>query len=783
MAFGNNDVEIKIKVDSQGATQVFDALGNKIADVGGVVGKGESAWTTYNQALSLIKQTAAIVSSSLSTVFDTLERGSAVDDVEQSFRRLAQSAGELSTIFLQQLNDATADTISNFDLQKQAIEGMRAGIKPDEFVELTRAARALAEQTGGQTKDSLDQLSRAFETGRTRALQNSLGVIDLEAAQQKLADSLGITRDKLTAEQQVLAARTALLEAARKKTAEVGDITKDAGDQIATFNKVLSDTKDQAAKAIAGSAGLNKVLQTLNDTLTKLPIKAFVAGLETIVDAAVATGSAIIDAFKGLPIIGELFKEAAIQVDLFKTQLQFATILDKFGETVKEFATAPVKELNDEMKVTVDISGAVKTVTEKIAEGYKEVATSAVIATDEVRALEEALSDQAAEGRALREETDKIRQQFIGVGVDFGASLISGGFNKQNLKDSVRGLGGSLGAAGAAALGVPALAPIFSAVGDKLGKAVFDGFNHVFGGRDAQGKIRDSLDKLFADALKDNPLQAIINGQLQSITDLTFGKGTNSFVDGTFDDAFQSMGESAQRAFQGIATGFTGVLGQGEELSSQLAAIFANNLGGSLNNLQLLVEATGKSFEDLKKGVVEAFLDGKLSALEAQTALIGIQQVSEKGIPGAIGAVTEAFDNLKAAGVKGGRALIDALKDIGYEATELGIKDLAGVQAYLSETGAYSADEIQKVFDALKRSGIDSIDELKNASNEGLISVAADLQAAAFPFAEATEKIGDLAEKLNSLPERIDTTVHVNFVATGDQAARNIIGQQAGIAL
>lgn len=328
------------------------------------------------------------------------------------------------------------------------------------------------------------------------------------------------------------------------------------------------------------------------------------------------------------------------------------------------------------------------------------------------------------------------------------------------------GLGGAIGAYFGGAAGAQ--------IGTTLGSAIGGGLANAFGSRDTQGKVRDSLDRMFADILKDNPVQAIIEGQLKSITDLDFFRGTDAFNTGAFDDALQSLSQTAQQAFGGIAEGFSEVFGQGSELASQLAAVLADNLGGSLNNLQLLVEASGKSFEDLKEATVEAFLDGKLSALEAQSALNGIAQVAQKGIPDGIGLVSTAFDNLKAAGTKGGRALIDALQDVGFEAKELGQKDLTQVIASLTATGKYSSAEIQQVFDALKASGITTVDQLTSATTEQLLPVLAQLENTKFPFAEQVKDVREYIDAVDSIPT--EKTVKLNFeVNYSSEADRQVV--------
>lgn len=371
----------------------------------------------------------------------------------------------------------------------------------------------------------------------------------------------------------------------------------------------------------------------------------------------------------------------------------------------------------------------------------------------------------------------ELAGQQIGQAVLDGLSKALSGekLSKAEIGQSIGGgLGGAIGAYFGGAAGAQ--------IGSTLGSAIGGGLANAFGSRDTQGKVRDSLDRMFADILKDNPLQAIIEGQLSTIKDLDFFRGTDAFNTGAFDDALQKLSASAQAAFGGIAEGFSEVFGQGSDLAGQLAAVLADNLGGSLNNLQLLVEASGKSFEDLKNATVEAFLDGKLSALEAQTALNGIAQVAQKGIPDGIGQVSTAFDNLKAAGTKGGRALVDALQDIGFEAKELGQKDLSQVITTLQATGKYSAAEIQQVFDALKASGITSVDQLTKATVDQLLPVLSQLEATKFPFAEQVKDVRAYIDAVDSIPtsKTVELNFKVNYPSEADRQVVQSISRPGG---
>jgi hypothetical protein len=298
-----------------------------------------------------------------------------------------------------------------------------------------------------------------------------------------------------------------------------------------------------------------------------------------------------------------------------------------------------------------------------------------------------------------------------------------------------------------------------------FGGAIEKGIEHVFGGENAGTTARKAADKFFADAFDADRLFVIIEGELKQIEDLVFQGdtlfgGNSQFTDGSFSGFFSTLSAEAQAAFGGVGLAFEELLGVSEDITGQIGAVLANNIGGSLNNLQLLVQSSGKSFEELRTSVVEAFLDGKVSALEAQTALNGLAQVAQDGIPDAIGATVQAFENMQAAGAKGGRALIDAFKDIGFEAKELGIKDFGALAQNIIASGKYSTEQVGIFFDELKKQGIDNVEELANASNEQLISIGSALQASGF-LEEAANSTAELIETINDLPNEKTLTFNI----------------------
>lgn len=880
MVFGgnsSNDVEIRVKVNSEGVISTFDQLGNKLSEIetqsdGAAKGfsNTQAALVTLSSTVQLAKDAFALLQGAASLAIDSISRGSEVDDITVSFQNLAKEAGASGDALLNKLNTALADTIPNFDLMRQANELLVGGLKPDQIELVAKAARTLGEVTGTSAAEGMNQLSDSLLRGNDRALKTLGIVVDNSKALMDFAVANGVAVESLSESAKVLAIREASLKALVEQEERFGEVTVDAGDRIQQVNKVVTDSFDELYKRIAGDAGVNAALDQLVTAVKSIDLTAFAAQIATVITAltklisylaqataavvAFANKTSAIDRAIGRNLPGfDLFDEklqsiiGLLSKDSEDATRQAITEFNKLGKTFTTMANngelldTTVGALNLEFnKVaeqihaatgesvkfedsTVKTNSAAKTLasgglTDVIKAAQKAEEAGKKLAAEALKEVEKAAADLDKEldelakndwATKLLEDIKKAQEggglfgglfdnilggldgknpELIKVGRDLGEnitdSLLSGisaaidgalnGASGEELRASAVSVATDIGASIADAY-LPGSGQVVQLFEPILGNIV----ESIFGGEDAGTTARKAADKFFADAFDANRLQVIIDGQLKEISDLVF-KGDSlfggdvDFTDGTFSNFLASLPGEAQAAFNGVGLAFEELLGIGEDVGGQLAAVFANNVGGSLNNLQLLVQATGKSFEELKGFVVEAFLDGKISALEAQTALNGLAQVAQKGIPDAIGATVQAFDNLKGAGVKGGRALIDALQDIGYEAKELGLKDFPALQAQLAASGKFTQQEIEQLFQALRDNGIDSIEELTSATNEQLLPILSQLQAQEFPFADAANGAAELIETISDLPNEKTLTFNIktNF-DSNTQAAQS----------
>lgn len=348
----------------------------------------------------------------------------------------------------------------------------------------------------------------------------------------------------------------------------------------------------------------------------------------------------------------------------------------------------------------------------------------------------------------------------------------------------ISGLSSTIGAGIGFALGGPEGGAAGAQIGQTLG-TIINSVRDVFGGGSAASEAKKAVDKWFADLFDHNRLTVIINGQLALIDDLQFS-GWPKFGEEDADQfgytLFEGLDFAAKSFFTAVADGFTQMLDSGDYSSDELARVFANNLGGSLNNLQLLVQASGKSLEDFKGAITEAFLAGSTSAIETVDAFRNLEEIFTVGIPGAIGDVVQAMENLIASGGRG-RASVDALVDIFAEARERGITSFEELRQYLLDLG-YSAEDVELIFSKLAEQGITTFDQILNASMDQLIQIMAGLEAGGFGFAEALkdagQQIDEINKRLEEVPDKLRTNWEINIETTGDTDVLDALPSQSG---
>lgn len=973
MATDSREVEYRITVDSTGAVTGIRNLGEEQDKLKGKNENAQqsfSAWsstlTGLNQGLELAGKAFNFLGQNAGRVIEILERGSAVDDVAQSFQAFSEKAGAVSDVLLGQLQQATANTINDFDLMKESVESMRAGVKPDEFLELARAARVVAEETGGNLTDELQSLTSAMETGRVQALKNKLGVIDLDAALDNMARSLGKERDELTKEQEVLAARSALMEAASKKADEFSKVQIDMGDAIGQVKTALDNGRDAFARSFADNQELIQLLsevaeqisqidwaragqaaaefsrvtidalreimptvEAVIDTIEMVPsaieaaklylqgfdaqtaktygaiiaqqakaeatTKTFEAAWKSLGDITVFVGDKFVLTAEGLKkaekavkemeaasrVQGVLTKENAEKLETARraldnyTKLLPVTVkgtkdlstatgesskrLEEIAEFEKKYAEA-LKERGLKMADLASTSEDYKRIMKEVEDGTisqqeaqaeltKILEESAIVYQDiaiaEAR-LEEALQslgrgnkDAAAEVAALTLELERLKNGMAGASAggtiggpgglfgdlfgdsegvfdfgslfdfgdigsglgDIGGDLAGGGgifgaiagqFKKvadqigtdlasvlfaaldgksEDVKKSVENLFSDLG--GQFLFGdIPFLSDIGSYVGDQIGGAIFDAFDHVFGGEHPDTSLRKEVSRWFGELLEGADLDLIINGQRARIEDLFFNDELNGGPAYNWSDQL-GLTDADIAGFNAAADALESI-GGFELPDDQLGAVLSNNLE-NLNNLQIMLKATGFDAETFGKALEQAYLKGSISADQFLSDQAAIQDLFAEGIPGAVGATLEAFRKYIEEGLLDGAHAWDGLKDIAAEAIEDQMHSLDELRNSLIDQGA-SVEDVNLLWAAFAANGIDSLEELLNLSLDQTAAITSWLTAHGFAFSTWEEEARNVTDILNDIPGETNVDLNINIKTTPvDDGAKDLV--------
>lgn len=238
------------------------------------VGRGLSTLTRPLRALvrgftNLRNLIAIGIGSVAVRAFDNLiKKGGEAVTIQTAFTRVVGDTDQAMT----KLRRATQGLVSDLDLITQFNRAMALGsaASVEQFAELARTALTLGRALGVDAAFALESLSLGI--GRqSRLILDNLGlIVSVGSANRKYAAALGITTKELTDAQKAEAFRTAALDAARAKIAELGGTTLNAADRITQLKVTLSNTVVEIAKTIAQSDAVAEAFGDIADQAESL---------------------------------------------------------------------------------------------------------------------------------------------------------------------------------------------------------------------------------------------------------------------------------------------------------------------------------------------------------------------------------------------------------------------------------------------------------------------------------------------------------------------------------
>lgn len=270
-------------------------------------------------------------------------KGEDLRTMEQGFASLAARIGENAGEMLASMKEASFGLISDFNLIKAANKALILGLPAgaEAMGELSQAAVRLGLATGVDAAQAMDQLTSGIATQRKMTLQQLGLTVDAAVANEKLADSLGISADSLTAAQKKTAFYNETLEQARMRIEELGDFSVGFGGQIDQLKISIANFSRDSAKFI--SAFGDTLLQVFSEAtdLTSQFGQSLEFNAETATDFAKTALTFLIDAF--VILAGTLTNLA----DLFNVNQKilgiFGTGLIRMGEIILATLVEPMQ--------------------------------------------------------------------------------------------------------------------------------------------------------------------------------------------------------------------------------------------------------------------------------------------------------------------------------------------------------------------------------------------------------------------------------------------------------
>jgi len=230
----NEKIEVSIVLDDGSIASGFANIEAKAKDSGKKVGdsfqsgatKGLDGFTggKASAVMDVLTSKAALASAAIATIgfalkaaFDGALIGEKINALNSQFDSLAAREGLVGSKLKEGLELAADGLIDTEDLLQGAnsaitVLGQSASRLPELLTTATQATALL----GGTAKDRFEDLIRAVETGNQKLLQNNKIFVDVNKVYKDYADSLGISRDRLTKTQEQAALLDAVLENSKK---------------------------------------------------------------------------------------------------------------------------------------------------------------------------------------------------------------------------------------------------------------------------------------------------------------------------------------------------------------------------------------------------------------------------------------------------------------------------------------------------------------------------------------------------------------------------------------
>lgn len=283
---------------------------------------------------------------------DLGQRGAPLVGLANSFDSLTSSVGITSQTLLKDLRAASAGTVADFDLIKQANValagatgefGKQFGTSLPKILEI---ARVQARATGQDVEFLYQSLVTGIKRASPMLIDNTGITLKIGQANEEYAKSIGKTVAQMTDQDKQMAVLNATLAAGQMAIDKLGSAQETNAEKIARANATITNTLDGLAVAVQPAYGTlldaqQKVLDIVQQVGNAIGpifgaiVQSISSIIATIVDVATKLAQPFIDAFSSVaPYIALVFQTVA-------------NIISGVGKIIGDIVGGIVKFLSD----------------------------------------------------------------------------------------------------------------------------------------------------------------------------------------------------------------------------------------------------------------------------------------------------------------------------------------------------------------------------------------------------------------------------------------------------
>jgi hypothetical protein len=349
---------------------------------------------------------------------DLASRGVALAPVVTAFEQLTAAAGQSGEELLRLTRTATKGLITDLDIMAAANKALLLGlpVTADEFGVLAQAATALGKAMKLDAKQSLDDFITALGRSSPMILDNLGLTVKLGEANAAYKQQLGIVGRELTDNEKKLAFYNAAVDAAKRKTEELGGVQLTVADQFTRAKVAITNLTDAMGIAIARSPVMAELLGGIADEITTAfgtnQVKVVQTFMGLVNDLAISltdVGVAAIEMGRLTSRVWVFLKDAIL--GLLETQfrvragLRDLIPLESYRQEARELramADSLKRDVDEAWQGQLRLEGGLNAASDALGRIRGRMATAATQGTN----LAQVADDVAKRTRGLAKETD-----------------------------------------------------------------------------------------------------------------------------------------------------------------------------------------------------------------------------------------------------------------------------------------------------------------------------------------------------------------------------------------